>query len=191
MQEIILASQSQFRKNELKRLGLKFSIVPAHIDEKKYYEFSASKRAVTLATDKVTEVSTAHPTAVIIGADTFGVFKNQYLEKARSAAEVIQILSKISGQRISFVTGVAIYLPRTKKIKTMHDESFLTMKQLSSEKITRYAQSNEWMGMAGGFTLLKKGIALVDSFEGSMNTILGFPTEKIVDILEKEGIQII
>lgn len=191
MSELILASSSEFRKQALANLGLVFKVVPADIDEKNYYDIPAPKRAMMLAMEKVKYISVKYPNAVIIGADTFGVDNNKYLEKAESKNEVVKILKKISGKKISFVTGVAVYSPKTKNIITFSDESYLQMRKLSDEKIDRYANSNDWIGMAGGFTIKSKGIALVESFEGSLNTILGLPTEKLVPYLEQEGIHII
>ena len=80
--KIILASKSPRRKMLLDRLGYKFDVIPANIDESKIStKINPIYYCISLAKNKAESVSTIHPNALIIGADTIVVIKNKILNK--------------------------------------------------------------------------------------------------------------
>ena len=54
---------------------------------------------------------------------------------------------------------------------------------LKQQDIKDYIATKECLGKAGSYAIQGIGIKLVDHYEGSLNNIIGLPTEKLAKIL--------
>ncbi|KAF3362897.1 hypothetical protein PHSC3_000431 [Chlamydiales bacterium STE3] len=114
---LILASQSSTRKRALEILGLTYECIPANIDEKAIRHPDPLKMAVILSEAKALAVARKEE-GIIIGADAFLIFDGKVLEKPGSMAEAYALLYSLSGNKHTFVTGLAVYDTLTKKMRS-------------------------------------------------------------------------
>ena len=61
--------------------------------------------------------------------------------------------------------------------------SKVVFKNLSDEDIYSYIESGECFGKAGAYAIQGIGGNLVDHYEGSLNNIIGLPTEMLAKVL--------
>ena len=68
--------------------------------------------------------------------------------------------------------------------------SYVTFKELSDNDINEYINSGECFGKAGAYAIQGIGKCLIEKYEGSLNNIIGLPTEKLEEILgEINGVE--
>ena len=106
--QLILASQSPRRKELLDLLQIPYSIVTSNAEEKLIRNFSPAENVKWLAEQKVRAVAEQYPDAVVLGADTIVLYDGAYLGKPKDAEDAKRMLSMLSGQTHSVLTGVCI-----------------------------------------------------------------------------------
>ena len=68
------------------------------------------------------------------------------------------------------------------------EKSKVYFKNLSDSDISDYLSHDEYKDKAGSYAIQGIGRCLVDRYEGSLNNIIGLPTEKIREIFDEIGI---
>ena len=191
MKQIILASSSPRRKALLEQIGLKFKVVPSDYEEDMTLKMPPRKLAEFLSLNKAKDVAKKfqEKDVVIIAADTFVVYKNQYLGKPKSKADSFKILSKLSGKAHSVVTGFTIINPEKNKIVTKSDEARIYFRKLTNCQIRAYIKSENTLDKAGGYAIQGVGAALIKKVEGDYNNVMGLPLAELLDQLNKFGVK--
>lgn len=186
--KIILASGSARRKRLLKMLGVKFSVKVSQYNEDMSAHQDPHMLAKFLALEKAREVARYYKEAVIIGADSFIIFKNKFLGKPKNAKEAKEMLRALSGKEHLAITGFAIIDTKTKKTITDYGEAKVKFRNLGDEEINGYIATGEPMEMAGAYGLMDKGFFLVESVKGDFYSVIGLPLAKVYLALKKMGV---
>ncbi|KAA3638490.1 MAG: septum formation inhibitor Maf, partial [Proteobacteria bacterium] len=97
MVQLILASSSTHRRQQLQRLGIEFRSRTAHVDESLRAAEKPKERALRLAIAKAESVKSQNPQAIIIGADQVCACDNQIFRKPKNRKNNIQQLIAFSG----------------------------------------------------------------------------------------------
>src|SRR5687767_10372673 len=109
MAKYILASQSPRRKQLLEWAEVDFEIVVHTTDESFPPHLSPTEAAIHIAQQKAEAVRALLQTdQTIIAADTIVVLNDEIIGKPKDAEEAYSILSLLSGQTHTVITGVAI-----------------------------------------------------------------------------------
>jgi septum formation protein len=66
-----------------------------------------------------------------------------------------------------------------------HSESKVRFHELSTEIIRDYIDSGEPFGKAGAYAIQGRGGALVQGYEGELDTIIGFPAMLFRDLIKE------
>src|SRR4030065_2921032 len=103
--QLILASASPRRRELLSSVGLKFKIVPAHVNEDYIKGESPNQHVRRLSRDKAISIAGKYPDAWVLGADTIVVIDNLVLGKPKKKAQAREMLGKISGGTHKVYTG--------------------------------------------------------------------------------------
>ena len=119
---------------------------------------------------------------VVIGADTVVFYDGEILGKAKDEQSAYKTLKKLSNKTHTVVTGFAVLTNETQYVD--YDISKVTFANLSEERINSYIQSGLYKGKAGCYGI-QDGFSLVEKYTGSLNNIIGLPTEKLTSILNK------
>ena len=190
--KIILSSTSPFRKALLERLCIKFSCESPNIDEAPLNNESVEDMVVRLAIAKAQEVSHKHDNALIIGSDQSAMLDGEKLSKPGNFDNAFAQLSKASGQKITFQTGLCLLNSKTGNIQSTCVPYTVVFKNLTPTMIKNYLLKEEPYNCAGSFKSEALGIALFERFEGSdPNALIGLPLIELVNFLDNEGVSIL
>ena len=117
---------------------------------------------------------------IVIGADTMVVLDGKIFGKPRSASDGKHMLRQLSGRTHEVITAVSVWMvaaPNAEDVslgfRTFADKSYVTFRDLTDEEITEYLRKGESFDKAGAYAIQGEGAALVDHYDGSLDTIIG------------------
>lgn len=176
---VILASQSPRRQQLLHQLFSDFTVLPSHAEETTPLPDGIEPQEVSeyLSRLKASDIAASHPEALVIGADTTVLLKEQgqwtILGKPANADDARGMLRRLSGKTHQVVTGCA--LCHGGDILSFSSVSKVTFYPLSEEEIDAYIKSGEPMDKAGAYGIQYLGSLLVEKIEGDYFTVVGLP----------------
>jgi septum formation protein len=184
-QGLILASSSPRRAQILKEAEVEFEIrVPANVNE----QSSSSdpvEHVLSLSRAKAQSVSNQVTDGIILGADTIVVLNGEILGKPEDKNQAFLILQKLSGKIHTVYTGVTLVNKSNGRIVSDYDSTEVTFNRLDDEKIKSYINTGEPMDKAGAYGIQGMGNFLVKGIQGSLDNVIGLPTEKLKEMLKK------
>ncbi|WP_059103919.1 Maf family protein [Shouchella shacheensis] len=186
MTSFLLASTSPRRQDFLTQCYFQFEIVPADVDESYDDTLPVSDIVCALARKKATAVSSLHPEAVVLGADTVVAFDGSILGKPSTNQEAETMLMRLSGKTHSVYTGVSIQ--RGAKETLFFDKTNVKMRLLTQAEIAMYLASGEALDKAGGYGIQSFGAMLVEAIEGDFYTVAGLPLARTIQALSAYGV---
>ena len=190
--KIILGSTSPFRKALLQRLQIDFDCDSPDINETPLQNEPVESMVVRLAIAKAKSISSRHPNSLIIGSDQSAELNGEKLSKPGNFENAFQQLSRASGQKIIFQTGLCLLNTRTGNIQSACVPYTVVFKELTPSMIENYLHKEEPYNCAGSFKSEALGIALFERYEGSdPNALIGLPLIELVNFLAHEGISIL
>jgi MAF protein len=188
---LVLASTSPYRKALLKRLGLSFETFSPAVDESRLPGEAAEHLVVRLSEAKARAGASAYPDALIIGSDQVAVCGQDILGKPGNHAQASEQLAHLSGQRVSFYTGLCLYDAASDTCKVDLVPYSVTFRHLNSEQIDRYLHTEQPYNCAGSFKSEGLGISLFESMQGDdPNALIGLPLIRLVSWLNAAGIAV-
>jgi septum formation protein len=188
MKSIILASQSPRRKQLLEQAGVAFDIVPAHIDETPYLNYIPSDAVSASAQAKADQVCSQFPDHWIIAADTIVVINNRILGKPDSRNHARKMLQTLSGKVHVVYTGYSICCLKQNIKITDIVKTNVQFKDLCSDEIEWYLQTDEPYDKAGAYAIQGIGAFIIKSIDGSYTNVVGLPVCEVMDVLMKQNI---
>lgn len=190
MQKVILASKSPWRKKILSTTGIPFSVEESGYEEDMTRELAPHVLARRLALEKAQVVAARHDDAVVIGADTFAVFRGKLLGKPRSAGRARAMLKMLSGETHTLLTGFAIVDVKSGRSISKTVSTRVTFEKLSMKEIVAYVETREPLQAAGAYVIQEQGATLIKKINGDRNNIAGFPLKAVLRELAKFGVKI-
>lgn len=190
--KLVLGSTSPFRKALLERLHIDFECDSPDIDETALEDEAVEDMVVRLAIAKAQAISARHPDSLIIGSDQSAVLNGEKLSKPGNFENAFKQLSRASGQKITFQTGLCLLNTSTGKIQSSCVPYTVVFKELTPMMIENYLHKEEPYNCAGSFKSEALGIALFERFEGNdPNALIGLPLIELVNFLANEGFSIL
>ncbi|MCK5396268.1 MAG: septum formation inhibitor Maf [Gammaproteobacteria bacterium] len=190
--KIVLGSTSPFRKALLERLHIDFTCDSPNIDETPLDNEPVEDMVVRLAIAKAQAISGHHTNALIIGSDQSAVLNNEKLSKPGNFENAFKQLTRASGQKITFQTGLCLLNTKTGNIQSACIPYTVFFKTLTPKMIENYLHKEEPYNCAGSFKSEALGIALFERFEGDdPNALIGLPLIELVNFLDNEGFSIL
>lgn len=194
---VLLASKSPRRRELLAQAGVAFTVrTPVSpVDEALTPEELADpheackKLAERKAGAVVQELLAENPVGmfIVIGADTMVVKDGVIFGKPRSLSDGKHMLRQLSGVTHEVVTAVSVWLisaADAEKVslgfRTFADVSRVTFKELTDEQIADYLRKGESFDKAGAYAIQGAGAALVEGYEGALDTIIGLPATRLL-----------
>ena len=190
--KIILASQSPRRRELLSKIGLKFEILPADIDESLKEEEFSNELIENIALEKVLEVkkNITYP-AIIIGSDTVVVIDDKVLGKPENEQDAFNMLKLLSGKTHQVISAIAVVDSETEKALIDHVVSDVAFREISDSEIKNYIKTGEPMDKAGAYAIQGYASIFVRSICGCYNNIVGISTFKLAEMLKEFDIKIL
>lgn len=191
MTQIILASTSVYRKEQLQRLGVQFDTAAPDVDEQplKQQGLDHIELSQQLALLKVQNVAANYPNAIVIGGDQVASFNGAILSKPLTKEKAFNQLKTLSGNTHQLITSLAICANGETSvdtcIATMH------MRDLTDEQLVRYIDTDEPLYCCGSYRLEALGISLFETIDCSDYTsIIGIPLMFTAKTLSKLGVPV-
>jgi septum formation protein len=183
----ILASASPRRQELLHSAGLKFKVIPAHVNEDYREGESPREHVQRLAHNKVLAIAEKYPDAWVLGADTIVVIDDMILGKPKSKAQAKGMLERLSGRVHKVFTGFTIACVAAKTYKTKAIQSAVQFKVITPEEMDWYVSCDEPYDKAGGYAVQGKGAYFIKSIRGSYTNVIGLPLCEVLEELKKLG----
>lgn len=180
-QSVILASASPRRRELMPKIIDKYEIKVADVEEILPKNISALKAPEYLARLKAMAVSKDNRGRIVIGCDTVVIINDKILGKPENEEDAKRMLRLLSGKTHLVVSGVCI--TNYYKTDTFACISEVTFKNLTDSQIEEYLQSGESMDKAGAYGIQGKAGQFVESVNGSVYNVIGFPILQIKEHL--------
>lgn len=178
-QKIILASSSPRRIEMMKRHGFDPIIRPADIDESLPEGIGMRDAVMFLALKKALSVeANTEKGSIIIAADTV-VYKDGIIGKPNDRQDAFDMLTKIKNTSHFVATGVAILTAGESNRKVFCDVTEVFCKDYTDAQINEYLDTDEPYDKAGAYAIQGIFAKYIDHYEGSFDTVVGFPWDLI------------
>ena len=192
--DIVLASASPRRCELLERAGVVFRVHAVDADETlderlaDQPEEAVKKLAERKARAAVEELVTPDydGTLVVVGSDTMVVLRGQIFGKPVDKADAERMLRALSGCGHDVHTAVSVWVvnaPAGQDVglfyRTFVDTTYVYFRDLSDADIAGYIATGEPFDKAGSYGIQGAAGAFVDHIEGSLDTVIGLPVERL------------
>ncbi|SHL03388.1 Maf family protein [Halomonas caseinilytica] len=189
MSRLVLASGSRFRRQLLDRLEIPYAWASPDIDETPRDGESPQSLVHRLSLSKAERLAADWPDHLIIGSDQVAVFDGRPLGKPADEAAARQQLAVFSGNRVRFLTGLALIDTRHGSHRVCHEHYDVVFRRLTSDEIARYVERERPLDSAGSFRMEGLGITLFERLEGDdPNTLIGLPLIRLCEMLRDAGL---
>lgn len=193
---VVLASMSPRRRDLLGRLGIPFTVRPAHADEEALetaFTGLAEDLALFLATHKAQAIAAAIHTEdertdqIVLAADTTVILDGQILGKPRDGAEATAMLHRLRGRTHLVRTGVVALDVATGKLMTHAITTPVTMRDYTDNEITAYIATGDPFDKAGSYAMQHVGFHPAARIAGCATNVIGLPLCAVVPMLHLLG----
>lgn len=186
---LILASASSTRCELLARLGLAFSVDPAHIDEQALANEGPQALATRLARQKAEHVAQRHPDAWVIGSDQVASVEGRCFGKPGSHAAAITQLLEVQGRQVEFHTGLCLINLASGHRLLGCEHYAVQLRPLERDDVERYVARDRPYDSAGAFLAERLGSAIFVALSGDdPTTLLGLPLIRLCGMLREVGL---
>ncbi len=183
---IILASGSPRRRELLAKMGYSFETCSPDVDEQ--VSGKASQIVHLLAIRKAHAAANHIESGVIIASDTLVSVDDVPLGKPADTDDAKRMLHMLSGRSHEVFTGVCILDADSRREEVRVVRTGVHFRMISDSEIERYVQSGEPMDKAGAYAIQGGAGAFVDSLDGSLDNVIGFPTDDVREMLSHFGL---
>lgn len=175
MSVLILASTSPRRKELLHK------IIDDFIIEKPVCDEVEQGDPLLVAQENATKKGRAVRGDFVIACDTVVEADGVVFGKPKDEEDAFAILQALNGRTHHVVSGLYVRFGREETV--CYDVSNVTFKQLSDEELKFYIKNYNPFDKAGAYGI--QDDFLVEKYTGSLDNIIGLPTEKLREILRK------
>jgi len=186
---LILGSSSRYRCELLQRLRIPFDVAAPDVDEAPLPDETPRRLAERLALAKAQAVASAHPHAVVIGADQVADLNGLPLGKPGSHERAVIQLRQMRGQIVIFQTAVAVVCRESGFEQSSLAAVRVKFRDLSDSEIENYLRAEQPYDCAGSAKSEGLGIALLESIESDDPTALvGLPLIRTCKMIQAAGV---
>lgn len=202
MYKIILGSKSPRRRELLSQIGLEFDIITSEMEEivtSTEPEQVVCDLSMQKAKDILRIISeksngnieslcgSEYEGLIIIGADTVVALNNEIMGKPRDEEDAFNMLRKLSGNKHTVSTGVALIVIKDGEEKEYNfaETTEVYMYDISDEEIRKYIESLEPMDKAGSYGIQGLGAKFISKIHGDYNNVVGLPIGRIYQTIKQ------
>ena len=195
--DIILATQSEIRRNLLKKTGIRFKAIKSDFDEAQLQDAFNNKicslkdvqdLVKKLSLEKARNISNKYSKDLIIGCDQTLYFKKRILNKPVNYEESFEQLKGLSGENHKLITATTCVM-ESKEIWSYISVQDMQMRTLSDEYIKNYIKEigDKVLNILGAYEIEGKGINLFESIGDDLFSIQGISILQLTKFLRKAG----
>lgn len=189
VKQLILASQSPFRRSLLAAAGLRFEAETAPVDERDVAGLPPRALALGRARLKGAAVARLRPDALVIGADQVLGLEGVAYDKAESEAEAAVKLRELAGKTHTLHSAVTLILGGSgREVAHFVVDVPMPMRGLSDDEISAYVATGEWRGVVGCYQFENRGVHLFEAASFDHSAIVGLPLQPLLKALRALGV---
>lgn len=194
--QLILASSSSYRQQQLASLGIHTEAIAPCIDESPLKDETPVELASRLASEKARKVAGKHPSALVIGADQVAVVGDKsdevLLGKPGNYERAVEQLTLCSGKKVNFYSAVSVCHAASNKQVTRIETTTVTFCELSEHAIEHYILTETPYDCAGSFKSEGRGVLLFDNIQSrDPNALIGLPLMLLRDLLSEFDVSLL
>jgi MAF protein len=189
---LYLASKSKARRELLKKMGLKFKVMPSSIKEKRMPgNLSYARLVKANALDKALDVADKIKSGVVIAADTICIQDGRIFGKPQNLKGAKRMLKNLSVKPHWLYSGVAVVdkCGGKKSALVDYEKTRVYMDKLSDKEISSYFKKVSPLDKAGSFDIQGSGALFIRRIEGCFYNVVGLPVRKLFLMLKRIGVQ--
>jgi septum formation protein len=181
---LILASQSPQRKKILKKLGIEFRSIPAHIDEHHSGFKLPHAIAKSIALRKAESVADKHPAEWVLGCDTIVILSNGKIAvKPKNRDDAKRTIKLYRDSYCDVYSGLALVCKSYGKKLVDYEKTRLYFSDFTDKQIEKYLDSGEWRGRSGSMTIEGRGGEWIKRVKGCYWNVVGLPVNLSKELL--------
>ena len=177
--ELILASASPRRSELLRRMGMRFRVYPANVNEQNTADDGSEHMVLYNAGKKAGALINLFPDALVLGSDTTVALEGSVLNKPSDFREARTMLKRLSGRSHTVYTAVSLQWQTGRFKDEFVEASQVVFKNLNDTIIDTYFESVDPLDKAGAYGIQEKSELIVQSVEGSVENVMGLPIQTL------------
>lgn len=182
--QIVLGSQSPRRKELLSLMNIDFRVEVQEVEESYPENLTPVEIATHIARKKAKAFKGLSANELLITADTIVAQHHHILGKPTDAAHAKEMIQQLAGNTHDVITAVAFQYQS--QLITFHDCTKVYMNPLSEAEINHYIENYKPYDKAGAYGIQEWiGLVAIQKIEGSYTNVMGLPTEKLYQELQK------
>lgn len=182
--QIVLGSQSPRRKELLSLMNIDFRVEVQEVEESYPENLTPVEIATHIASKKAKAFKGLSANELLITADTIVAQHQHILGKPTDAAHAKEMIQQLAGNTHEVITAVAFQYQS--QLITFHDCTKVYMNPLSESEINHYIENYKPYDKAGAYGIQEWiGLVAIQKIEGSYTNVMGLPTEKLYQELQK------
>lgn len=186
--KIILASQSERRKELLDLMKIKYEIMPSNADETFEDGLSIGEQSKRLAYIKAKEVfNKTFGDRIVIGSDTMVIKDKEVFGKPKDVNDAFRMLNLLKNDKHQVITSLCVLIQDDENFKQYIDCDITTvyLKDMTDEEIKKWIKSGEAMDKAGAYAIQSEFGVFVEKIDGNNSTVIGLPIHKLYDVIKE------
>jgi septum formation protein len=199
--KIILASESEWRRELFSWLELPFEVMVSKVDEELEEWEEADEMVATLAAMKARAIGKKlieqrvfgaddEEGFLVVGADTTICVDGEIIGKPLDRQDAKNIIQKLAGRKHEVWTGVCLFNTDTEDQLVEVEKTDVVFREIGEAELERYLTSNEWQGKAGGYQIQGAIKPFVKDVKGSYTNVIGLPLLTLVYLFEQWGVYV-
>jgi len=189
---VVLASQSPYRRELLRRLLPGFETLAPQVDETRRPGEPLQELALRLAQSKAAAGLRLHPDAVVIGSDQVAALGDEALGKPQTADRAVSQLLRCSGQFVEFYTAVCVSGPETGQQLTHVDTTRVKFRTITKAEAEHYVAADLPLDCAGSIKVECRGVLLLHGiYSEDPTAIQGLPLIWLSGALIARGVPLL
>jgi len=180
---LILASASPRRRELLTQAGYTFDVLPADIDESLHPDETPADYVQRLALEKAQALHAAHPSAIVLGADTTVVLNGSVLGKPADRAEAAQMLRALANNVHQVHTGITVVAGNSHRQHVETTSVFFSA--ISEADLAYYLTTGDSLDKAGAYGIQGYAARWITRIEGDFFNVMGLPIAATVRLLNQ------
>lgn len=191
--KIILGSASEGRRSIFERIFKEFVVIKPDVDEDAIaYKLGSYRHNPLMLSMFLSYVKNLNVQSKVLETDKYIVFtfdtvvvhQGDIKSKPESKEVALEWLYSYREDFQEIITSYSIYVSETDIIVNGFDVSTVYFKPVSDEEIENYVRNNPVTNWAGGIAI-ERTQEFFNILSGDMDSIIGVPTKKIIDQLNK------
>lgn len=188
--QIVLGSSSPRRKILLKNIIDAFEIFCPNIEEIAAAEETPRQFSERISEEKaksiLPNISNCSP-VLIISCDTIVTINNKIIGKPVNFEDAVNILKELNGKTHEVISSITLLYLNGEQIMNITDSeiSRITFKSITDSEIDGYLKKITYLDKAGAYAVQEYGDNLIETIDGSLTNIIGFPVRLFFRMLTR------